>query len=376
MLKKSVFYRLSRLLFFSFLLQGCYADLYLPWLSTGMSSSNPLPEKALYLFADSDNFPDNMYPNALYIINAESWEVYKEVPLLSGRRPSSLQRDPMGRLWIGYGGGVGYIDDRVQIYTADGTLLRTLRPCADPYLDILFSVEVAFISCAQNGFSARFVTIDLETLETVADTELSIEGGLFLLSSVGGDSQLVLAWGGGEQTNRLAIYDIQTSELKSILPAPDMYPTEILAYQGKFYLLNAVSRTYIPEENLDVLIFDPADPEISQELKLPVRSPIRGDIHEGQLYSVHDSYWYAGENDSSRYVTRLDLETGESEIWPLPDNWRVYDIAWFEGRVLLTPALGRDSEQISGIYALDPQTGELTQLMHIPGVSRILVPLP
>ncbi|MBI1298363.1 hypothetical protein GC175_32905 [bacterium] len=68
----------------------------------------------------------------------------------------------------------------------------------------------------------------------------------------------------------------------------------------------------------------------------------------------------------------MNLTTGETESWPLPDWWNAGDIAWVNGKLILSYRRLEDPDQTSGLYEFNPETGELTQLLHLPGAERLL----
>ena len=113
-----------------------------------------LPKKTLYAVSNQESM--------LSIIDASSWQVVHSVKLPQSK-VAELGRDPLGRLWIGYVGGAGWADVRVQIYSPDGVLLHTLEPCDTPGGGFHFTEEKAIVVCDENGFIGKAVTLNLDS---------------------------------------------------------------------------------------------------------------------------------------------------------------------------------------------------------------------
>ncbi len=96
-------------------------------------------------------------------------------------RADSFARDPQGRIWIGFSGGIGRSDNRVQVYDAGGDLVATLTPCLNPEGGIVFATERAFVVCAANGFYGVVAVIDLASLESLGQVELTAPEAPYLL---------------------------------------------------------------------------------------------------------------------------------------------------------------------------------------------------
>ncbi len=102
--------------------------------------------------------------NALVLFDAETMTAQRKISLPRSWA-KSLARDPEGNLWLGFSGNMRDSDRRVQIYSAQGDLLKTLEPCTDPEAGISFAAGCAFIACAENGLSGRVAVVNLSTRE-------------------------------------------------------------------------------------------------------------------------------------------------------------------------------------------------------------------
>src|SRR5690606_1773352 len=92
----------------SLLLSGCDLSAFQQGMAI-QTDPPPLPAQPLYVLAT------NVYEgqrHELVIVDWESWQVTHRTPLLAGA-PQHLSRDPMGRIWIGYGAYPGHVDRRV-----------------------------------------------------------------------------------------------------------------------------------------------------------------------------------------------------------------------------------------------------------------------
>jgi len=80
--------------------------------------------------------------------------------------------------------------------------------------------------------------------------------------------------------------------------------------------------------------------------------------------------------DPTRAISRLNLVTNETTLWPLPEHWNARDIALVNGDIILAHSIFQEPLEQSGLYRFDPATGKLTMLVNIPNAVRILPPAP
>ena len=80
-------------------------------------------------------------------------------------RARALALAPQGRPWVTYSGRPGLDDDRVQVLSAAGTVLSSLRTCRKPDAGIAFATGRAFVACSENGLGGSIDVVDLESLE-------------------------------------------------------------------------------------------------------------------------------------------------------------------------------------------------------------------
>lgn len=336
----------------------------------------PLPAHPLYVLVVSARRFGN---NQLVIVDADTWQVTRHTSLL-GVAPWDFSRDPQGRIWIGYGAQPGG-DTRVQIFAPDGSLLKTMSLCADPFLPIHFAAGRAFVPCHQSGFEAAVVIIDLTSLEVIQQVDIRIPDDDFLLAGTGGDDDYFVFTGSGHISNRVILLDTRTLVTLEPLPIPDSYPMTIVAYRERFLLLNSVAELLLskdlvealPAGRPDLLIVDTNPTPTFSIYQMVAPGALWGIIKGDTLYTYHDAQRLGLNPNPFRAVSRLNLVTDEAELWRLPDGWDARDLAVYNGEILLAHSIAPEPET-AGIYRFDPATGELTLLVNIPGAQRLLLP--
>lgn len=338
----------------------------------------PLPKRPLYVLTVSE---PNLGDNQLVIVDADTWQV-TQWTWLPRVAPWDLSRDPEGRVWIGYGAQPGG-DKRVQIYAPDGALLKTLSLCIDPYLPIHFAAGRAFVPCLQSGFEAAVVIIDLASLEVIRQVDIRPRDDTFLLLATGGNEDYFALVGNGDisPSNRIILLDTHTLVTLDPLPIPISNAQAVLAYHGRLLLLNSIAESLLrngmveplPAGRPDLLIVDTEPEPMLTTYEMVEPGALWGVLEGDMLYAYHNAELLGFNSDSFRAVSRLNLITNESELWPLPDGWNARDLALVNGKIILVHSLAPEPEK-AGLYHFDPASGELTLLVNIPGAQRILPP--
>lgn len=220
-----------------------------------------------------------------------------------------------------------------------------------------------------NGFFAQVAILDLNTFDTIQTLELRTETPFTLIAS-GSNGKTLLAYGG-----QVAAIDMDQRTISGYHALPPANVGTIISPGDNFYILNIYSYQ-VPNETSELFVMQAIEPVTITAKSLAIKGPTWGFIADGQLYTYHNPTYGAAFDTSFRAIARLDLESDASEWWPLPDYWDAGDIAVVDSKIILTHARFNDPEQASGLYEFDPETGELTQLVHIPGASRIIPPSP
>jgi len=359
---RTICLRVFSLMLLALWMSGCTIIDEIGQQAATQPNNRPLPTHPLYVLTMSVG---KVGINQLVIVDPITWQVTQQVPLLS-EAPDNLSRDPQGRIWMGYSE-----DQRVQVFAPDGRLLKTLTACLDPYLIIHFAAGRAFISCFQSGFYAAVVVVDLQSLEIVKQVDIRIDGDIFLLGPSAINKDEFLTLGGSYKVGRAVIIETNTLKMmQPILITPNSTIDQVLAYQNSFLLLNSY-----PTGDDNLLIVSPKATPMVSARKLAAQGALWGAFDGNMLYIYHNAELRNLGNYPFRAISRLDLTTNNSVLWPLPDHWNARDIAIVNGEILLAHSIFQKPEE-SGLYRFDPVTGKLTMLVNIPGAHRILPPAP
>ena len=351
-------------------LAGCIVDIPLPdTIPNSAGESIRMPEYPLYVLGQTIMGPNRSQYNELVIVDPDTWSVVRRIPLPKGT-PWSIDRDPQGRIWVGYATMAGSSDSRVAVVSSEGELEQVLRPCGDPSYGIHFSDTHAFVPCRMNGFFGQVSVVDLQDLAVTQTIEPQYEEKFSLTASGSGNGKLLL-FGGGETKNWLALVDTQTFTITETLTHPFSNINDVVYHAEQFYLLNKINAMF-PEKSEALLHLTLSSPSTLEEIHLPGEGATWGTIAEDQLYVYQNPRYGTTSSSPLRFISRLDLTTGETESWSLPDWWNAGDIAWVNGKLILSYRRLEDPEQTSGLYEFNPETGELTQLLHLPGAELLL----
>ncbi len=336
----------------------------------------PMPARPLYVLTVSAGRVGN---NELLIVDADTWQVARRTSLLWAI-PWDFSRDPEGRIWIGYGAQPGP-ERRVQVFTADGSLIKTMDLCFAPILPIHFAAGRAFVPCLQNGFEAAVVVIDLTTLEVIQQVDIRFPDNDFMLISTGGNENYFMLIGNRHDAKWVIPLDTHTLMTLDPLSMPDSNPEAILTYKDRFILLNSIAESLLvnkmmeplPAGRPDLLIIDTEPTPRLTVYEMEIPGALYGVIDGDSLVSYHNAERYGFSAAPARAVSRLNLVTDEMEFWSLPDGWNARDIAIMDDDILLAHSIFIEPES-AGLYRFDADTGELTMLVNIPGANRIIVP--
>lgn len=340
------------------------------------------------------NDTSNMFRNnALRLVSIEEEpQIVAETSLLRSWA-KNFSRDPQGKIWIGYSGSISHSDNRVQVYSPEGELIDTLEDvCRYPEAGINFAANRAFIACAESGFSGAVVVVGLDKLEIEKVIELFAESSYLIKSSSFNGETLIISGstrppeGSVDDDDPLnhdpyyafiTLLDPETLEIQAqVGPLKDVDIWDILPYGDKFYLLN-VNSWKIVNDTRNILVLDPqaafdADGELALEEITVAPSPLWGTIDGDYLYSYHNPTYNQLNSDPARALSRLNLATGEREVWPLPDLWNAGDVEIVDGRIILSRWKHDDPTQ-HGLFEFDPESGELTKILDVPYAEDILV---
>ncbi|MCB0045259.1 MAG: hypothetical protein KDD92_07515 [Caldilineaceae bacterium] len=334
-----------------------------------------VPDSPLYVVATGPESVSGL-TNELLLLNSETGKTLNRTRLLkNGVIIWQMSSDPDGRIWIGYYGTPGNSSNSVDVFSPEGYHLQTLYTCANPGYGIHFADGYAFVACGGNGFKGGVSIVDLESLEVIEFIELSAEPSFLLLASAQNDDSL--AFFGSSQTHS-TLFLLYTEPFK-ITKAEEIYgsasPREVIGDGNEFFLLNTASSLH-PDDPKDVRILSPTESVLVADVSLPARSPLWGAINDQKLYSFHSSQGAIVGDSPERAISSYDLITSEMDLWLLPDNWDASDMAVINDQIVLVgqPSVTAESDPIHGLYAFDPESGELSLLYEIPGARLVLQP--
>lgn len=361
-------------------------------LLTACAQASPAPaflEEKGYLLAGA-NAAQAFARNRLALFDASASALNGPLPLtpaltrdLPAARIRRLVRAPDGTLWLGLGGDFGKDDERVLVYSAEGTLLKTLRPCRNPDAGISFAAGRVFIACSENGFAGTLAVLDAARYETVALLSLALEQAPALLVASAADAQTVLitamTTGPDPQRSYAHLFGVDAQNLTLTVSLPLGADTDvwtILPADGRFYLLNAASARAEAAPRPDVLLFDAATQTLTAQT-LPAAAPLWGALHGGKLYAYHHPGWNTTQPQAWRALSVVDLATGQGQSWPLPDGFDAGALAVWKGGGAGLPCLTYASpwvdESAHGLYCLD-DAGALTLRVRFPDASGAVLP--
>lgn len=309
-------------------------------------------------------------PMQLTLLNADTWAVIRTVQLPQSYS-THLSRDPQGRLWIGYQ-GIDWDDDRVQVFAPDGQLLQTLHPCRNPGSGVQFANGKAFVICNERGFFGTIVVIDLITFRSEKQLHIEWSNNNYTTYSSGGDERYTFVLGvlhGSRDTayTGATLVNLQSQQVQAQLETfEDAYIGDILSYQGKYYLLNPESWRLPRPAAKDIFVVTPSIPPVVEPMTMPVSSPNWGKIIGDVLFTYHNpTKYHVASVAPERAIVRLDLKTGASQVWSLPDNWDANDLEVVNGKIILL--------HDDGLYEFDPADGQLRKRVAISVAWQLIV---
>lgn len=333
------------------------------------SVTNPY-NHLLYVVATGVEYPFGKR-NELIVLNADTFEEINRTRLMDNTLFFKFSQDPLGQIWIGYAGALENPTKRVDVFASDGTLLRSMDLCTWPNVTISFAAGAAFVPCYLNGFHAQLAIIDLNTYAVKTRIELTAEPHFSLLSS-SANQRTVLIIGSSQTHGTLLFFNPITGDLQynvSIYGGANI--KTIIHHENRFYLLNKGS-SLNTDNPIDMRIVDYADPPIITDYRMAERSPALGFIVGDVLWTYHHPLPTA-QNSERRSISQYELTTGKTKSWRLPDHWWAGDMILLNGKIVLTRRHSIDPNETDGLYEFNSETGQLSQILELPGAHLLLV---
>ncbi len=286
-------------------------------------------------------------------------------------------------IWLGYAGDLNEDAYDAANLSLDLRTTHTHRACMEPISIHPYGSDV-IVLCQERGFEGKVVRMNAETGEIMRESPLITKHGdmMFYTSVLFNDELIVFGCTHSQNYKpsegcELQVRNPQTLYISRLITGL-CGPSEFLQINANtLYILNQASASLESENRpaTDVFQYQTGDQELTPLANFG-RSPEMGTILDGYLYTVHniwDSYYLTEESMTRIYKT--NLTTWESTYWEYDFyEWRyIGDIAAVDGQVLIT-RFGHDDVSQEGLYRLNTETGELTILASLPGVSMILQP--
>ncbi len=341
----------------------------------GIQAAGKSQDKA-YLYILSSGKDGASIVNTLSLVDADA-KATKELFRLEKGNIETLSRDPYGRFWAGYSSPDGRRENRVQVFSPDGSIAKMIRTSDNPGAGIVFSGERAFVACTKNGFSGTIDVFDQNKLTRIKTIELSsgIKNTPYYLTAIACDGKRTviagMTTGPVQSLNYCVITVIDCLSLSVIMQTKPLRGVDIwsiLPYRGSFIMLNNAFREKANGNYSGLLVLD-GDNRIKEMSYFP--SPLMGAIKGGTLYAFHNGAFNSTSSETSRKLSILNLRTKEMSVWPLPDNWDCYGMAATGSKVLLLNSQA-PQRKAGGIYEFSPEDKKLSQIMSISDASRML----
>ena len=349
---------------------------------------------ALFLFSLSDVNAayKSRVKGSIYILSAEkagascinmlsladiNAKTIKNIIRLDKGNIETISRDTYGRFWAGYSSPDGRRENRVQVFSTDGSFSKIIRTADNPEAGIVFSGKRAFVACTQNGFSGTLEVFDLDKLKYIKTIKLTsgIKNTPYYLTAIASDKKRITVAGmttGPLQRENYCIITVIDPESLSIITQTRLFAGvdiwNILPYRGTFFMLNTAPRKKTDGKSPDILVLK-SDNKIREISYVP--SPLLGTITGDILYAYHNPAFNSVSGSPSRILSAYNLKTKKYEAWPLPEKWDCTGIAVDRDSILLLNADAPD-KKARGIYSFSLEDNKLSLVMNIPGATKML----
>ena len=336
----------------------------------------PVPTKPLYIVASLDGIPDASRTH-ITSIDRTNWNILGERRLVSTDIPSGLFLDNV--IWLTFSGDINTDKFIVSKITNDLAFQTDYVTCMEPR-SIHAYRDTLLVLCQDRGFVTVAMVISQQDGHVITSRDLTTEHGdmFFDMSFLIGD-ELVVEGGTYQevaQRTEFHVLDPTTLELKRKLSVTgEITFNEAITHNNTVYLLNGAS--HIDEQEgkpvVDVYTYHEGDTSFTPLAPI-ARSPQHGVIHDGNLYTIHNTWPFIPETETPMItIYQTNLTTGAQTHWEYDYDTHDTsgDMAVIDGHIMLTRFWSDDSAD-DGLYELDLVTGTLTQRASIPGASLII----
>ncbi len=286
---------------------------------------------------------------------------------------SSMFQDSQDRLWLGKGWNDAESSNLLLVWEK-GQLIKEIPVGKQPEAGFVEFCGSIIAGCTEAGMGFSLCEVDITSMESqeVVQVDPQQQSFLFLTTIASTRDFLVAAaihdGPGDTDSSHASIYWFSKdfTLAGSMYLGPDtavwsMVPRE----DGTVLLLNNSGFT---QGQPDILVFDPHQGKITEKIQ-GSGYPFRGVSHKDKVY-ILDRIWSSTHINAKRSITILD--NGIATTLPLPDGLGAEDIAVADGIIYLA-VWQRGANSGDGIYALDPETNELNQIIEHQDASAILI---
>jgi len=346
--------------------------------SCGMIPQLPttVPNQPLYVVAGLDGIPSYSRTH-ITSVDRDDWEVLGKRTLVATDIPSGVFID--GAIWMTFSGDINTDKFIVSKITKDLSFQTDYNTCMEPRSIHVYG-DTLIVLCQDRGFVTVAMVISRRDGHVITSRDLTTEHGdmFFDMSFLIGDELVIQGGSHNASANfpEFHVLDPTTLELKRKIQVSKLIGiTEAITDHDTVYLLNGASHIDAQEGKpvVDVYTYHAGDTSFTPLAPI-ARSPQHGVIHDGYLYTIHNTWPFIPETETpviTIYQTNLTTWTQTHWEYDYDTHDTSGDMAVIDGHIMLTRFWSDDSAD-DGLYELDPATGALTQRASIPGASLII----
>jgi len=346
--------------------------------SCGMIPQRPIPVPAqpVYIVAGRDGIEGYGHTH-ITLIDGRSFKIAGNRTVDTTYIESGVYVD--STIWLGFAGNNNTDKFIVSKISNDLAFQTDYVTCMEPR-SIHAYRDTLLVLCQDRGFVTVAMVISQQDGHVITSRDLTTEHGdmFFDMSFLIGDELVVQGGSHNASANfpEFHVLDPTTLELKRKLAITSLIGiTEAITHNNTVYLLNGAS--HIDEQEgkpvVDVYTYHEGDTSFTPLAPI-ARSPQHGVIHDGNLYTIHNTWPFIPETETPMItIYQTNLTTGAQTHWEYDYDTHDTsgDMAVIDGHIMLTRFWSDDSAD-DGLYELDLVTGTLTQRASIPGASLII----
>ena len=282
-------------------------------------------------------------------------------------------------VWLGFAGNNNTDKYIVSKISNDLAFQTDYITCMEPRSIHVYR-DTLLVLCQDRGFVTVAMVIAQSDGHVITSRDLTTEHGdmFFDMSFLIGDELIIQGGSHNASANfpEFHVLDPTTLNLKRKIQVSQLIGiTEAITHNNTVYLLNGASHIDEQEGRAVVDVYAYREGDTSFTPLAPIaRAPQHGVIHDGYLYTIHNTWPFIPETETPVVtIYQTNLTTWEQTHWEYDYDTHDTsgDMAVIDGHIMLTRFWSDDSAD-DGLYELDPATGTLTQRASIPGASLII----